>query len=195
LRYMEYRKILHTAAKQGYRKPLHTTINIQLEMEVNLSLIITLCVAVASAGVQADTPEEFLATLAVSPAEIWIECQLPGDNTIHPDSVTSLIGSRRSLSVDPGDRILEDVEGGYRVLFPESRWTWRMDGGRIGSVRGQSVIEWHPGGYSWVVIPVFIDEGASIGRRESLCMGVTVMLGVGVTGVLAIWYAKRRYGS
>ncbi len=160
-----------------------------------MSLIITLCVAVASTGVQADTPEEFLTTLASSPAAIWVECQLPGDNTIHPDTITGIINSRTSLSVDPGDRTLEDIESGYRVVFPESRWTWRMDGGRIGSVRGQSVLEWHPGGYSWVVIPVFIDEGASIGRRESLCMGVTVMLAIGVIGVLAIWYAKRRYGS
>ncbi len=164
-------------------------------MEVNLSLIVALCVAVISTGIDTDTPEEFLTTLASSPAEIWIESQLPGDNTIHPDTVTAVIGSRIDLSVDPGGRVLEDVEGGYRVLFPESRWTWRMDGGRIGSVRGQSVIEWHPGGYSWVAVPVFTEQGASIGRRESLCMGVTVMLAIGVIGTLAIWYAKRRYGS
>jgi len=164
-------------------------------MEVNLSLIVALCVAVISTGIDTDTPEEFLTTLASSPAEIWIESQLPGDNTIHPDTVTAVIGSRIDLSVDPGGRVLEDVEGGYRVLFPESRWTWRMDGGRIGSVRGQSVIEWHPGGYSWVAVPVFTEQGASIGRRESLCMGVTAMLAIGVIGILAIWYAKRRYGS
>jgi len=160
-----------------------------------LSLIVALCVAVISTGIDTDTPEEFLTTLASSPAEIWIESQLPGDNTIHPDTVTAVIGSRIDLSVDPGGRVLEDVEGGYRVLFPESRWTWRMDGGRIGSVRGQSVIEWHPGGYSWVAVPVFTEQGASIGRRESLCMGVTAMLAIGVIGILAIWYAKRRYGS
>ena len=160
-----------------------------------MTLILVLCVAVTSAGIDADTPEEFLTTLASSPAEIWIESQLPGDNTIHPDTVTAVIGSRIDLSVDPGGRVLEDVEGGYRVLFPESRWTWRMDGGRIGSVRGQSVIEWHPGGYSWVAVPVFTEQGASIGRRESLCMGVTAMLAIGVIGILAIWYAKRRYGS
>jgi hypothetical protein len=164
-------------------------------MEVNLTLILVLCVAVTSAGIDADTPEEFLAALAVSPAELWIECQISGDNTIDPDTVTAIIGARRNLSVDPGGRVLEDVEGGYRVVFPESRWTWRMDGGRIGSVRGQSVIEWHPGGYSWVAVPVFTEQGASIGRRESLCMGVTVMLAIGVIGTLAIWYAKRRYGS
>ncbi|OPX28039.1 MAG: hypothetical protein B1H09_08480 [Gemmatimonadaceae bacterium 4484_173] len=160
-----------------------------------MSLIVALCVAVISTGIDTDTPEEFLTTLASSPAEIWIESQLPGDNTIHPDTVTAVIGSRIDLSVDPGGRVLEDVEGGYRVLFPESRWTWRMDGGRIGSVRGQSVIEWHPGGYSWVAVPVFTEQGASIGRRESLCMGVTAMLAIGVIGILAIWYAKRRYGS
>jgi hypothetical protein len=164
-------------------------------MEVNLTLILVLCVAITSVGIDTDTPEEFLTTLASSPAELWIECQLPGDNTVDPDTVAAIIGSRRNLSVDPGERILEDTEGGYTVVFPESRWTWRMDGGRIGSVRGQSVIEWHPGGYRWVTVPVFIDEGASIGRRESLCMGATVMLGIGVIGVLAIWYAKRRYGS
>ena len=103
------------------------------------------------------------------------------------------IESLRSLSVEPGERILEDIEDGYRVIFPESRWTWRMEGGRIGSVRGESVVEWRPGGYNWTAIPVFSEEGASIGRKESLCMGATMMAAIGLVGVIAIWYAKRRY--
>jgi hypothetical protein len=142
----------------------------------------------------AETPEEFLINLASCPAEQWIEYQLQTDSSLSSDTVKALVESFRELSVEPGDRILEDMEGGYRVVFPESRWTWRMDGGRIGSVGGQSVIEWHPSGYSWVSLPVLTEKGASIGRRESLCMGVTIMLAIGVMGIIAVWYAKRRYG-
>ncbi len=140
-----------------------------------------------------ETPEEFLVTLASCNAEQWIEHQCTGTDAIHPDTITAVIESLTSLSVDPGERVLEDVEGGYRVVFPESRWTWRMSEGRIGSVSGESVVEWRPGGYRWVTLPILTEEGASIGRRESLCMGATVMMAIGIVGIIAIWYAKRRY--
>ncbi len=159
-----------------------------------MSLILAVCIILISTGMDVETPEEFLTNLSSSHADQWIEFQYPTENAIHPDTVKSIIGSLRSLSVEPGERILEDIEGGYRVTFPESRWTWRKDGGRIGSVRGESVVEWRPGGYSWTAIPVFTEEGASIGRRESLCMGVTMMAAIGIVGVIAIWCAKRRYG-
>ncbi|MEA3267163.1 MAG: hypothetical protein U9P42_09525 [Candidatus Fermentibacteria bacterium] len=159
-----------------------------------MTLFFALSVLIISAGMDVETPEEFLATLSSSNADQWIEFQYPAENSIHPDTVKIRIESLRSLSVDPGERILEDIEGGYRVVFPESRWTWRMDGGRIGSVRGESVVEWHPGGYSWTAIPVFSEDGVSMGRRESLCMGATMMAAIGVIGIFAVWYAKRRYG-
>ncbi len=159
-----------------------------------MSLTITLCLMLISTGMDVETPEEFLATLSSCSADQWIEYQYLSENAIHPDTVKARIESLRSLSIEPGERILEDIEGGYKVTFPESRWTWRMDGGRIGSVRGESVVEWHPGGYSWAAIPIFSDEGASIGRKESLCMGATMMAVIAVIGILAVWYAKRRYG-
>jgi len=159
-----------------------------------MSLIHILYIMVISIGMDVETPEEFLLTLASSNAEQWIEHQCTGADAMHPDTITAVIESFTSLSVNPGERILEDVEGGYRVIFPESRWTWRMSGGKIGSVRGESIVEWRPGGYSWAILPVLTEEGASIGRKESLCMGATVMMAIGVVGIIAVWYAKRRYG-
>lgn len=160
-----------------------------------MSLIILLFALIGSSGMDVDTPEEFLETLAGSDAELWIEHQYAGNDTekIHPDTIRTAIVSLTSLSVEPGERLLQDVDGGYRVIFPESRWTWRMAGGRIGSVQGESVLEWRPGGYSWVALPILTEEGASIGRRESLCLGATITLAVGLVGIISVWYAKRRY--
>lgn len=159
-----------------------------------MSLILILYVMLISSGMDTDTPEEFLVNLSSCNAEQWVEFQYHGENTVPADTVKAIIESLRNLSVNPGEKILEDIEGGYRVIFPESKWTWRMDGGRIGSVRGESVIEWHLGGYSWVTLPIFTEEGASIGRKESLCMGVTITAAIVLIGIIAVWYAKRRYG-
>ncbi len=161
-----------------------------------MSLMIVLLALIVSSGMDVETPEEFLEILAESDAELWIEYQCTDNETdeLHRDSIRSTIVSLTSLSVEPGDRLLEDVDGGYRVIFPESRWTWRMAGGRIGSVRGESVLEWRPGGYSWVTLPILTEEGTSIGRKESLCLGGTLTLAIGLVGIIAVWYAKRRYG-
>lgn len=161
-----------------------------------MSFTIVLYALLISSGMDTETPDEFLQILASSNVETWIEHQFTGNSHdgILPDSITSIIGSKRSLSVEPGEKILEDVEGGYRVIYPLTRWTWRMDGGRIGSVCGESIIEWHPGGYTWVVIPFMVDEGTSIGRKESICMGITITASIALIGIIAVWYAKRRYG-
>ena len=161
-----------------------------------MSFTIMLCALIISSGMDTETPDAFLVVLASSDAETWIEHQFSSnsESEIHPDSIRSIIGEKRNLSVELGEKILEDVEGGYRVIFPLSRWTWRMDGGRIGSVSGESIIEWHPGGYTWVSIPFMIDEGTSIGRKETLCMGITITALIALIGIVAVWYAKRRYG-
>lgn len=163
-----------------------------------MSLIFILYAMVILTRMDAATPEEFLVNLSSCDADRWIEFQYHsndnGNDIVHPDTIVAIIGSLRNLSVNPGERMLENIEGGYRVIFPESRWTWRMDGGRIGSVRGESVVEWRPGGYSWVTLPVLSEEGVSMGRKESLCMSATIMLAIGGVGIIAIWYAKRRYG-
>ncbi len=160
-----------------------------------MSLVILLYSLTVCSAMDTETPDDFLEILASSDAEIWIEHQLMGNSQaeIHPDSIKSVLESKRSLSVESGERILQDVEGGYKVVFPESRWIWRMDGGRIGSVTGETVIEWHPGGYSWVTVPLMIDEGKVIGRKESMCMGVTITAAIFLIGIIAVWYAKRRY--
>lgn len=149
---------------------------------------------VISAGIDTETPEEFLHILADSDAELWVEHQSTSGSHIESDTILTIIRQIRNLSVEPGPRELEDIEGGYQVIFPESRWTWRLDGGRIGSVTGQAIVEWHPGGYTWVTVPVISEEAATIGRKESLCMGATIMLAIGFVGIIAIWYAKKKYG-
>lgn len=115
-------------------------------------------------------------------------------NPFPRDSVIMVIESLQDLSVEPGSMVLEDIEGGYQALFSSSRWTWRLSGGRIVSVTGLSVVEWHPGGYRWVSVPVFTGEGAEVGPREKLCVGVITMASIFLVMVFAIWYAKRRFG-
>ena len=161
-----------------------------------MSLLVLLYTLLVSYGMDVETPEEFLEVLSSGTADQWVDHQCGGDDhqQIPPDSIRALVGTLEDLSVEPGEMELEDVEGGYRAVFQESRWTWRIAGGRIGSVRGVSVVEWRPGGYTWVTLPVFTEERASIGRKESLCMGATITAAIGLIGSIAVWYAKRRYG-
>lgn len=161
-----------------------------------MSILYLLCTVVISSVMNTDNPEDFLHFLSSGSAEQWIEYQYSSDGyqTIHQDSIRNSIESFDTLYVQPGERLIEDVIGGYKVIFPASHWSWRTNDGRIGSVTGESVIEWHPGGYSWVTVPVLTEKGASIGREESLCMGVTITAAIALVGVICIWYAKRRYG-
>jgi len=153
-----------------------------------------LCILTDSQLSEAETPDQFLRVLASASVEEWLQTASVENNPFTPDSVEQRIGSLQHLSVEPGQATLEDCEGGYRAIFSESRWTWRLPGGEIGSVTGTSIIEWHPGGYRWVTLPVLTEEGAVLGFRESVCMGVTAMGVVMLVAVLALWYAKRRFG-
>lgn len=166
-------------------------------MEVPLQILTLLFTVILSLGMETDTPEDFLETLSSSNADVWIEHQAEKneDLTISSDTIVSVVSSFNSLSVNPGNSILEDINGGYRLIYPESHWTWRLDGGRIGSIKDTTIIEWKPGGYMWVVVPFFTQEGASLGRGQSLCMGATLTAFIIVLGVVVLWYIKRRYSS
>lgn len=166
-------------------------------MEALLQIITLLFTTILSLGMITDTPDDFLEALSVSNAEEWIEHQAEKnqDLTIHSDTIVSVISAFNSLSITPGNSNLEDIEGGYRLIYPTSHWTWRLDGGRIGSVKDTTIIEWKPGGYTWVTVPFFTKEGASLGRGESLCMGATLTVFILLLGVIALWYIKRKYGS
>jgi hypothetical protein len=153
--------------------------------------LLLLSAVVFSSAIDAETPEDFLIYLTSSTADQWILSQCGTD--VPPDTVEALIGSLTNLSVEPGERVLIDIEGGYRAEFNESRWTWRLPGGRIGSVTGLTAVEWHPGGYQWVTVPVFTDKGATLGSKEQICLGVTTMAAIGLVALVAIWVAKRRY--
>ena len=155
--------------------------------------MLLLCAFTVSSLMESDTPNLFLEALASASAEEWVASMALEGNSFDPDSVTGRIEAFQQLSVDPGARVLEDFEGGYRAVFSESRWTWRLPGGRIGSVTGQSVVEWRPGGYRWVTVPVFTEKGAEVGTREKLCMGAVSMAAVLLVSAFAVWYAKRRY--
>ncbi len=77
-----------------------------------MSIFFVLCALIISSGMDTETPEAFLDILAASDAEIWIEHQFSGNSQteIHPDSIRSIIGTKRNLSVELGERILEDVD-------------------------------------------------------------------------------------
>ncbi|HPF32656.1 MAG TPA: hypothetical protein P5207_05460 [Candidatus Sabulitectum sp.] len=132
--------------------------------------------------------------LADASPEEWVGSMAAEANQHQPDSVFAAIEGLQELSVDPGPRELIDFDGGYNAVFPESRWTWRLPGGRIGSITGESVVEWRPGGYRWVTVPIFQGGGAEVGPREKLCMGVISMVAVLLVSVFGVWYAKRRFG-
>ena len=153
-----------------------------------------LCCYTGSSISGSDTPELFLCALASAEASEWVGSMAREGNGFQPDSVVMQIESDQELAVEPGEMTLDDFDGGYRAEFPESRWTWRLPGGRIGSVTGLSVVEWRPGGYRWVTVPIFTEKGAEVGPREKLCMGVVSMAAVLLITVVAVWYAKRRYG-
>ncbi|PIE52974.1 hypothetical protein CSA37_03425 [Candidatus Fermentibacteria bacterium] len=157
--------------------------------------VLTALVIVSSSVIEADTPELFLHGLADATAEEWVESAAFEGNDMHPDSIRITIEGFRDLSVEPGERVLEDFDGGYRAIFTESRWIWRLDQGRIGSVTGETVVEWRPGGYRWVTAPVFSKQSSTVGPRERMCVGVTAMGAVVMVSFIALWYAKRRYGS
>ncbi len=166
-------------------------------MEVPLHILTLLFTVILSLGMETETPDDFLEILSSSSAEVWVEHQAEKnqDLTINPDTIVSVVSSFNSLSVNPGNSILEDIDSGYRLIYPESHWTWRLDGGRIGSVKDTTIIEWKPGGYMWVTVPFFTQEGASLGRRQSLCMGATLTGFIIVLGVVVLWSVKRKYGS
>lgn len=158
-----------------------------------LSLILSILVTQPESIMDADTPELFLAALATASPEEWVQSMVLMESTLSEDSIRDTVNSFLSLSVEPGIRILEDFDGGYRAVFSESRWTWRLPEGRIGSVVGESVVEWRPGGYRWQTVPVFTEKGSTVGPKESLCVGVMATGAVILVGIVAVWYAKRRY--
>jgi hypothetical protein len=159
-----------------------------------MTTVFAIWLIVSSSPAGAETPSEFLSELVSLEPSGWVDHLWIEERVLNPDTVLAIITPMRQISVEPGRMTLEDIDGGYRALFPNSRWSWRMSGGRVGSASGLTVVVWRPGGYRLAHAPLFTGEVTTIGPRESLCMGAVITGAIITVMLFAVWYAKRRYG-
>lgn len=152
-----------------------------------LTPLITLLLAVWS---NPGTPEDFLDMMAGSPVEFWLEHRDGPEPPV--DSIRHFFQGVSSISVTPGRRVIEELEDGYFVIFPESRWTYRKNH-RISSVSDTTVIRWTPSGYRWLRIPVFHREPRGLSPTQGLCGGVLLTGAIVVAALIILGYARRRF--
>ncbi len=157
-----------------------------MERGENLPLLLILLVTGASG-----TPEEFLVQLArSSDPGFWVETR-PDDGP-SPDSIVSFLQDVSNLTVTPGPRIMEQTEGGYRVVFPECRWRFRR-AGRIHSVRDTTCVEWTSGGFRWTRLPLFDSHEKGLDPMKGLCGGLLLFGGILGFTVILLVSVRRKY--
>jgi hypothetical protein len=112
----------------------------------DVALILLLLVSNAS-----ETPEGFLEQLTLADPDFWVETRL--GNNPRPDSIRTFLEGVSNLTVIPGPRVLEQTEGGYRVVFPEFAGG---SGGRAGFTPSATPPAWwDPGGLQMEPNPPF----------------------------------------
>ncbi len=151
------------------------------------------------------TPEEFLDGLCeqiqgLEGARFWHESaweDIEGSLS-DPDSMRVFLEGRVNLSVDPGHRILSEIDeetGRYRVEYPASIWTWSGEDGRMCRTAGPSVIIWSDGHFYWQTLPVIGGRPAEIGMTERFLTGIFFTVIVLLFGMLLIIWAKRKFAA
>ncbi|MFO7627740.1 MAG: hypothetical protein R6V62_10805 [Candidatus Fermentibacteraceae bacterium] len=152
-------------------------------------LLLFFCVMVGAAP-DASSPEGFLERLALSEADYWVETGLVDHPA--PDSIRSFLSGVVSMSVTPGRRVLEETSTGYRVVFPESRWSYRRNG-RFHSVTDTTVVEWRDTGFGWISMPVFGGPIAVMDKTTGLCGGLILTFVIIGFAVLVLVNVRRRF--
>lgn len=144
----------------------------------------------AGGSPDSSSPEGFLARLAASGADYWVETGLVDHPA--PDSIRSFFSGLASMSVTPGRRVFEETTTGYRVVYPESRWGYRKNG-RFHSVTDTTVVEWRDTGYGWVSVPVFDGPTAVLDKTMGLCGGLILTVVIIGIAVLVLVNVRRRF--
>jgi len=156
-----------------------------------------------SAAAFAESPEALLDSLCSSRSgegavRCWQSFADPAGTTppAHPDTIRALLRSRSGLTVEPGEHELgETGETFYVLVFPESQWTWTDGGGTDRVVRGRTEVVFRDGGFYWRSLPLSPGrEGAAVSSSQRILMGMMLTGVTLVVALMALWWAKRRWG-
>ncbi len=147
------------------------------------------------------TPEEFLNSLCdnrigLQGARYWVESSW--QQSIELDSIAFFLNDFDDLSVEPGRRILteiDEVTGEYTVEYPESKWSWQGENNQACRSVGKSVVVWSDGHYYWKELPLFSGSAAEIGITEKFITGLLFTVVLLVFGVLVLVWARRKYSN
>lgn len=165
-------------------------------------MVLQMLLAIAVAAF-AESPEALLDSLCSSRSGdgavgCWQSCADPAGTTppAHPDTIRALLRSRSGLSVEPGDHELgETGETFYVLVFPESEWTWTDDEGTDRVVRGRTEVVFRDGRFYWRSLPLSPGrEGAAVSSSQRILMGMMLTGVTLVVALMALWWAKRRWG-
>ncbi len=148
------------------------------------------------------SPEEFLQSLADSSsgtagARYWVStASITTDAAaFSTDSMETFLRTVSSIEVDPGPPHLlesDEEQGTYLVDFPEARWSWLDERGRVIRARGGTKVRMSGGSYYWVELPLF-EGGVYVSIRHRLLagfLGTAALLGM---AVLVLWWVRRKY--
>ena len=147
------------------------------------------------------TPEEFLHSLCenrvgLQGARFWAECSW--EESVELDSIAVLLNGFEYLSVEPGRRILSEIDevtGDYTVEYPESKWSWHDENSNDCRSVGRSVIIWSDGHFYWKELPLFSGPVAEVGFAERFITGLLFTVVLLVFGVLVLVWARRKYSN
>jgi len=147
------------------------------------------------------TPEDFLNSLCdnrtgLQGARFWVESSW--QESIELDSIAVLLNGFEYLSVEPGRRILSEIDevtGEYTVEYPESRWSWRGEDNHDCRAVGRSVVVWSDGHFYWKELPLFSGSAAEISITQKFITGLLFTVVLLVFGVLVLVWARRKYSS
>ncbi|MFO7950806.1 MAG: hypothetical protein R6U36_10635 [Candidatus Fermentibacteraceae bacterium] len=151
----------------------------------------------------AESPEALLDSLCSrcsgeGAVRCWQSCADPAGTTpsAHPDTIRALLQSCSDLSVEPGEHELgETGETFYVLVFPESEWTSTDGEGTDRVVRGRTEVVFRDGRFYWRSIPLSPGrEGAAVSSGQRILMGMMLTGVTLVVALLALWWAKRRWG-
>ncbi len=147
------------------------------------------------------SPEEFLLSLADSSsgtagARYWVSSAsiLKEAAAFSTDSMETFLRTVSAIEVDPGPPHLletDEEQGTYVVDFPEARWSWIDERGRVIRALGGTSVQMSGGSYYWVELPLF-EGGVYVSMRHRLLagfLGTAVLLGM---AVLVLWWVRRK---
>lgn len=145
------------------------------------------------------TPEDFLQELCdnssgESSVNFWLENMSPlmEDEKPTPEEVTEMIRHKSSLTIVPGRiRLLEEnqVEGYYRIEFPDSEWSWIDENGKVRNSKGSTMIDYLEGKFYLVTTPLSAER--MIDTSQSVTVALLLTGFMIFAGVILIFLARK----